>query len=288
MTEDLIDAADTAAPAALVAQPAAGTTCYLLVDCAFRPQIRRTAGWENRPKRSLFADVSGDDLDDVAPYLLAIDPAQDAAFVERIVRRMSGLPAVSAVHTALSLDALAAHLASFVFVLVDPDEQKFVLRFADTRVLPLLVSALDESQRQRFLGPLREWRYVARDGQVGRLPRCAEGEGARGPLLLSAGQFGFLVDASEPDAILAELRGSDRIPEGLLPSTTYRRLVSELQSATEKGILRAMDRMTWAALALTSDDEDPWDREPLAAAVRRTTSGQMTLADALQECLDVA
>lgn len=288
MTDDLIDAATAAAPSALLAQGAAGDACYLLVDSAFCPALRRIPGWADRSKRSLFADVRGDDLDDVAPYLLAIDPAHDAAFVDRVVQRTSGTPAVSAVYTPLSLDALAAHLASFVFVLVEPDNQKFVLRFADTRVLPQLVGALDERQRRLFLGPLREWRYVARDGRVACLSGGGEQMGSPGPLLLSAGQFSFLVDASEPDAVLAELRSRDGIPGGLLPSIAHRRLVSELQHATRRGIVRAMDRVTWASLMLESDAEMPWESEPLAAAVKRAASGQMSLADALRESLDAA
>lgn len=225
--------------------------------------------------------------DDVAPYLLAVDPQHDADFVTRLVQAMSGLPALSALHTTLSQDALAAHLASYVSVRIEPDEQRFLLRFADTRVLPALVAALDESQRRQFLGSISAWRHLTPDGRVATLAGPGEACGA-GPLRLSAGQFAALVEVSEPDAILGALRERGAIPAGLSPSAAYQRVADSLCRASKQGVLQPADRITWVAFALASDHDAPWEHEPLAPAVARAKAGQAPLADALQACLDGA
>lgn len=272
---------------ALLAPPSSDEAVYLLVDCCFCPAVRRIAGWPELPQRSLFAEWANPEADAVAPHLLAIDPERDACVVERIAHALDGRPALSVLHSRLALDQLAAHLTAYVVVLVDPDEQRFLLRFADTRVLPILVGGLDDTQRRQFLGPLRAWRYVGRDGRIATLAGGGDAA-ASGPLRLSAEQFASLVDASEADAILGTLRERAALPVGVAPAVTHQRALAALRRADERGVRQPADRTTWVSLALTSDAELPWDHEPFATAVHRALTGQIPLADALQECLDAA
>lgn len=288
ITTGYVDPASESAPIELITGEAVGANCYLLVDKAFLPSIHRLPGWRERPAASLFAGLGGADLEEVAPNLLAIDPQHDAEFVASVVRCLSGRPAVSAAHSALTLEALSAHLSSFVFVEIEPDDQRFALRFADTRVLPLLVGALDDAQRRQFLGPLREWRYVARNGTVASLSGLAETAGSPGPLRLNEQQFALLVDGSEADAVLGQLRSSKTVPPGMLPSVAHTRLVRELQRATESGLHGAADRLTWCALALGSAEEAWWQQAPIATAIDKARRDETSLAEAVQEVLDGA
>lgn len=290
MTRPLIDTSVATAAADLLAPCANAPGCnrHLLIDTAFVPSIRKIAGWRLRPQASLYAGLGGQDLDEIAPRLLAIDPEHDLAFVDAVLCRLDGQPALSVLHSDLTLDALARHLASYVFVSAAPDDQRFVLRFTDTRILPGLVAALGDAQRRQFVGPLRAWRYVARDGRVASLPGAADAVATPGPLRLDACQFAGLIDGSEPDAILAQLHAHGALPAVLSPAAAHARVVTELARATSAGITAAPDRMTWCAMALGSDDTLRWDLPPLAAAVERAKTGEASLADSLQEQLDAA
>lgn len=288
MTKHYVDPASESASIDLITGEAAGTNCYLLVDKAFFPSIHRLPGWRERLTVSLFAGLGGADLEEVAPNLLAIDPQHDAEFVASVVRCLRGCPAVSTLHSALTLEALSAHLASFVFVEIEPEDQRFALRFADTRVLPLLVGTLDDAQRRQFLGLISEWRYAARNGTFVSLPGLVETAGSPGPLRLSEQQFALLVDGSEADAVLGQLRSREAVPPGMLPSEAHARLVRELQRATEFGLQGAPDRLTWCALALGSAEESWWQQAPIATALDKALRGEVSLAEAVQEVLDGA
>jgi len=138
----------------------------------------------------------------VAPHLIGIAPDDTMETqISRLITHCQGRPMLSFIGTARSLEDVieawrAVHMVSVV------DEQKMLLRFADTRVLAYLPAILQASQWERMCGAVGCWAYFDRCGNLAILdiPGC-ETSGA--DIQIDREQLGALLEASQPDALMA-------------------------------------------------------------------------------------
>jgi hypothetical protein len=85
------------------------------------------------------------------------------------------------------------------------DKQRFVLRFADTRTLPLLPALLSPSDWHALRGPLEFWLAVDRAGALVALPAAPEGTQASKRIAVDAKTLGKMVDQAMPDTLLQHM-----------------------------------------------------------------------------------
>lgn len=122
-----------------------------------------------------------------------------------LLEMTDGLPALSIIVSPETMNELAARLIPWC--VVDADDYAVALSFADTRILPALVDALDVRQRGEFLGPATRWFYPGRDAIWRELP--AQPEQTLPPaekVTLTAQQVSALMAAAEGDSIVYQMR----------------------------------------------------------------------------------
>ncbi|QOY93700.1 DUF4123 domain-containing protein [Massilia sp. UMI-21] len=174
---------------------------YLLIDGAFKSGAHRV--FDEKEKRILFDILPGcnDTTRDVSPFVVAFEPGDRRLRV--LFERFSGRPMVSVIETSESLTKLSTRLAAWC--VIEVDNQRFNLRFSDTRRLPAILNILTPQQRAKFTGPMKRWRYIARNGEWEELPvNGGSQESAVNPILNGC-QFAVLVDDSRADEFLVLL-----------------------------------------------------------------------------------
>jgi hypothetical protein len=134
----------------------------------------------------------------------------------RIARAFPHLLHIATIESAQALDQLAAHLRTFIYF-ADDTGQPYGLRIADGRVMAYLPGVLTPSQWDALTAPIGAWRIHDRTGTEKALvlnETRLERTGAPEPLVLSDAQIEQLMQAGEPDALLAQL---DMPPESAAP-----------------------------------------------------------------------
>lgn len=209
------------------------TSSFLVVDSAFDP---RWYWWLRSPAAAstvwtpLFPGTPGRDdrVLEVSPLLIHYSPG--ATLPTALLDRSEGLPMLSMIRTSETIDVLGLRLRAWC--LIGVDQQRFNLRWADTRRLPAIVSALDEVQHAQFFGPLTAWRYIDRNGQWASLPLPTRSTPPATAVELTDDQFSRLVADSEADETIALL--FDKNPtllSSLRPSERYARVMRGLHLA---------------------------------------------------------
>lgn len=123
---------------------------------------------------------------------------------DALLEMTNGLPALSIIVSPEPIEKLAARLIPWC--VVDADDYTVALSFADTRILPTLVEALDAEQRGAFLGPATRWIYPGRDAVWLALVVAPEKAlPAAEKVVLTAQQVSALMAASEPDSIAYQM-----------------------------------------------------------------------------------
>lgn len=230
---------------------------YALVDRAFdeRWQPWADARLPEVHALSLYEGTQLSGVDEVAPHLLALpaNPAMQEQYVGQIIRRCAGKPMLSLIASREPLQNLKTHFERYATVHTE-DEQQFVLRYADVRILDPLISVLTESQVAAFLSPIKHWWTSDRMGQLVSLSsgteasarKKTETEESSGPLILSEKQFAALIDAAEADALIEQLYRI--IPEQCLedaPGKLHRRVSEQLSHMERFGIHDMADRIAY-------------------------------------------
>ncbi|MCR6480028.1 DUF4123 domain-containing protein [Variovorax sp. ZS18.2.2] len=147
------------------------------------------------------------------PVLISQDQARAAnsePVATECVRIVNSYPHrlhFAVIESALPLDQLAAHLRHFVYF-ADDTGQPYGLRIADGRVMAYLPGVLTRDQWDALTAPVATWAIHDRIGTHNALvlnESRAERNGALEPLVLSETQIERLIDAGEPDTLLAQL-----------------------------------------------------------------------------------
>jgi hypothetical protein len=130
-----------------------GERLYGVVDGARSGQLVTEALVKHpQPLRSLFEGPSADDLRDVAPYLVEVDP--DGLYLDRWAQRWGTHSGILLVTTAQP-DALRGHLRG-LFAAKDEQGQEFFFRFYDPRVLRVYLPTCTPAEAAEFFGPVRQ------------------------------------------------------------------------------------------------------------------------------------
>lgn len=188
---------------------------YLLIDTAPVPNSHLKLSKWKIPYISLFEDTPEQNLLEIAPLLIPTGqlPIEASTKICNWAMNLAyAAPCLSWMSSALSPAELAEHLRKFHTVGVS-DQQTMMLRWYDTRILPVWMACLTPIQTTQFTAGMHSLRYVDRFGatcvlhdveRVGELPETPPfGQ----PLVqLTDRQYGMLVDASDTDVLVAHLR----------------------------------------------------------------------------------
>jgi hypothetical protein len=184
-----------------------GATKYLLIDGAFLPGIYRQVSAALPPAQSatlLFETLPSctDKTRDVSPFITPYHASNKRLL--SVLERCSGWPMISAIETAESQANLAARLAAWC--VVEIADQRFNLRFPDTRRLPAIFDSLTATQRSEFAGPATRWSYIDRSGRWAELNVPVSSSAIADRPSLDDQQFARLVSDSEVDEVISILR----------------------------------------------------------------------------------
>lgn len=227
---------------------------FALVDGAFD---YGRAGLSLPNERHVLYDCDGmADLLAASPFLLVLT-AHDEDLLKRelaiLIRHRKERPMLSFVGSSAPVSTVNENFRLFANAVTE-DEQEFLLRFADTRVLPGLTAALRQTYWDGMTCVLSDWIYIGREGKVQALPLGSTPTPLKGRFQLSAAEFGMLVANSEPDAIIDAIAESN--PEALpdIPrAAIYDRVAASCSFAEKHKVEAFPDLVALAYLALLND-----------------------------------
>jgi hypothetical protein len=220
-----------------------------LVDGAF--------DYEQRSNLAHFGGIScynSPDLEglaDVAPRLIALGTSSTYHEVlSRLMRHCSERPMLSVIASHVSMIELLDQWQPHHWVRTS-DGQKLLLRFADTRVLPVLSKVLVPEQWAALTSSMQSWFYIDRKGRPDICVLAASGMTTVSEIELDASQLDALVEHSEADSLLDYLvqHMFDVIPADAARASVYGRISAVCALA------RAHDVDSWAdKVALATAD----------------------------------
>jgi len=226
-------------------------------------------------------------LQKAAPLLVPISVDQRSdAHLRSILSHCAARPMISFVASRVPLDELSEHWRSLHRVNV-VDDQKMLLRFADTRVLSVLPEILTPSQWLSYSAPLVCWLVLERTGAFIEIPLASAGALPDQGTKLSEPQVDALLMASQPDAIIELLKNamSDVVPESLRNSDFYALIKGSCRLAASHGIELFADVFSLAVAACLTMGET--NRNPEVDALLRARRwpagdlGDMLVAEGL-------
>ncbi|WP_177207890.1 DUF4123 domain-containing protein [Massilia yuzhufengensis] len=208
-------------------------------------------------ERHALYDCDGmSDLLAASPFLIALT-AQDESRLRlelaALARHRKERPMLSFISTPSQANAVNENFRLFANAVTE-DGQEFLLRFADTRVLPGIPDALRQTYWDGMTGLLSEWIIIDRVGQLQSLPLNANRCPLQGSFQLSPVEFATLVTQGEPDAILDVIAETN--PEalpGLDRAAIYEKVAGACAFAHEHGVRAFPDLVALAYLALLND-----------------------------------
>jgi hypothetical protein len=256
--------------------------CFFLVDAAQHPAI-----WTSLNSQanhlvwlSLMAHTGNDDAIRVGPVLIHVEPEQlDVAF--RIVERAQGSHYLSWITSTLPHADLRDHLAGLLDIETE-DGSSWVMRYFDTRVLPVWHAALTAEQRGHVFGPLIHWGYFNRAGESCVLHGEQRAEAPMPKMLkLTQDQENVLLDAAYPDAVIQQLESAGNEDLMALPDgERYPFIARQIGKAQERyGIKSAPDILLFCTLALAGGEG--FDAlMPMARILRSVSTANISLHEA--------
>lgn len=236
-----------------------GMQAYALLDMAFAPEHREALPV---PTLSLFEGrYRGPDLTRLSPCLLPLpdlgaDPQRSCW--QKIMRLSSGKPMLSVLVSSSSAAEVAAHLTR-QWDAVSAGGESWLLRLADSRVLPVLASVMHHDQRKRLVGGLRHWYYGTRQGRWAAL----EGQPAYPfnrddqPWRLTAEQQKSLEQVAMADEICHYVMTHRQLrPQNLSPSRVYSCVVRVLERIYQRGVSDTSLMYRRAIIAIAAMDSE--------------------------------
>jgi len=196
------------------------------------------------------------DLVDASPCLHLLSGSDSAALqkeVVALVRHRRNRPMLSFVATTKNMHVLKDELASKSLVHT-ADGERYLLRFADTRVLPALAAAFAPSSWAWLTHSLRAWSYIDRGGALRDLPLAQEGITPPSTFSLSDKELAGLLEHGQPDAVIDVL--AEKMPD-LLPQSQhaefYARIADTCTLARTHDVDAFPDVVALATLACVTD-----------------------------------
>ncbi len=227
---------------------AQGKVAYLLLDSAQAEGSHLKLEQWNVPYFSLFDGTPEENLIEIAPLLIPLNEL-DSETLKRLTVWASALgyahPCISMIISSLPGAELAVSLCRYHVAGID-DDQTMLMRWYDTRILPIWMAALELGQRAQFAAGITQWDFINRFGDLSTCYRLEPGTKPATPekllpmqpaIVLSSRQFALLVDATDVDTLLAHLRRVIPDETSKVPPKRLFEFVSEFQRmAIEAGV----------------------------------------------------
>lgn len=234
--------------ASLIGNDDAAGYWFALVDKAFdhdKPGLRMADATET----VLYHQGKFEALSPVSPVLIEL-PREASSLDERLkrlVRHCKGRPMLSVLKAACPAMQLSDDWQGLLETETDGKE-RFLLRFADTRVLPTL--ALIDIIWNRLAAPVSAWWIVGRNGQWQPLPQPATRIYDHEPLAIDEGAYAQLLSAGSADAMAAYL--DEHFPDLLTGRNGYANhlLLEQLANLCERSGIDGSSEQHALAVAL--------------------------------------
>lgn len=197
-------------------------------------------------------------MPEIAPLLIPWRHGNERqrARMQSTVRKLAvERPAVSFVESDYGLEELGRHFRPFHLVKL-PNGREMLLRWYDTRILPVWLSVMTPKQKSGFVEGIRQWRMYDRYGDAIDLPLSVNrGEElpALPPYTLDEVQYADLLEACGPDVLIAHLREVAPDQMRALPQRVLYPFVQEhLAQARGHGLNNLDDQGHYLILALST------------------------------------
>jgi len=233
---------------------------YVLLDAGFDQTLATNFPWRRYIECTLYDDTSLAGLKIVAPHLLSVPDAAEKqlTWFNELVENCAGKPMLSLIHSAIPAQALATHLRPYLRVRT-ADSLEWPVRWADTRILPVLLETMTPAERTHLLSPLHAWITVDRQGEIIQW----QGKGNPHPESvafdcwpLDDARFSHLVGEAEADAVIGALYETQSdLFDAQSPAANHACVKRHLALATQNGIAGAGARRHLAMLALSLNDD---------------------------------
>lgn len=219
-----------------VACPEDGTLA-VLIDHSLAPAIALLDAWPNgRPGAFNLLHQLGGVEERVSPLLVELPASPEGRHqvIAYLLKQCNGRPMFSILVSPLTFTQLAAHLAHFTQIRLPSDDQKYLLRFADTRIVPTLVQVLSPAQRSQMFEPIHLWFYLDREAKwTGILGERTTAIADSPFLTLTQAQLDAFERATMPDNFIALL--CEEFPEFATTQPSARhRLISHWISRADE------------------------------------------------------
>ncbi len=223
---------------------------FLLIDTAQYPGIWRILQYRFRrlPWVSLAKNPAQSELGPVLVHVTSNQTRTLAWFLEHT----QGMHCMSWVVASVGLMELREHLRSLSRVETQ-EGAKYVMRYYDTRILPIWYQMLDHLQEAHALGPITSWAYMDRDGMPCTLFGHAQTViPAVQTLKLTPAQEEALLDAALPDIVLQQLEQNGNADLAAMPQAQrYAFIADQVYKATKQyGIRSTHEIVLFCSLAL--------------------------------------
>lgn len=239
----------------LAADSQQGLNSYALVDPALRSDVLKASIAQRRVALHL-AGTDRKTAEAVLPFLIPLSPSgRDFAYALPATRRWAEEDhAVTWLSSRLPIDTLARELGARMEVRL-PDNVDMILRYPDSRVLPVLHGILTPAQRDGFFTVAQHWWYLDRQGQLQGLPLTGAQAAFSAPQHLDDAQQNALIEAAEPDAVIAILH-EQPLPDfqQMTQPQRYAFVVEQMQRANTWNIASPKDQAVFCMAALQHGD----------------------------------
>ncbi|MFC7421001.1 DUF4123 domain-containing protein [Iodobacter arcticus] len=182
------------------------TQVYALLDHSFDPRLlkkmRNRIIWT-----SLYQDHGAET--DVSPLLCELNSEDQITFneqIELLLKITNGQPMLSFYLSTLDREAIFSHFDQYFDVTILPEKLSYILRYADTRILPNLLAQLSPEQKAAFLSPFSSVVYFDRAAQIVQLEGGGQTQITNQALVLTEAQFIKMMDWALPDQILQNIQ----------------------------------------------------------------------------------
>ncbi len=226
-------------------------------------------------------------LEAASPWLISLSlEDQSVSQLRELLIHCRGRPMLSFVASLQPIPSLAKKWADLHWIYSE-DDQRMLLRLADTRILPELPHALSSEQWAAFTADLNHWYYINRQGLLAACSLAAKDITPSSQIRLTQGQLDILLEASEPDTVIDLIvEGMQEIiPSHLKKSEFYSLIYKTCELGRLHGVEIFSDTVSLAVAAcLTSGQSNSTPRLIALLSEKRWMPGKLgeaVLADGI-------
>ncbi|WP_374581477.1 DUF4123 domain-containing protein [Pseudoduganella sp.] len=224
-----------------------------LIDSAFDyPKAEDAPYW--RHSLNCYGGAPYEGLSKAAPMLMPIDPHNGQSTLTNLLRHCHDRPMISFLASRVPLDELCTEWEPLHWITV-VDQQRMLLRLADTRTLSELPRVLTPQQWSAIAGSVAEWLILDRGGCLTPLVVPKPLNGAPTRINLDQAQLGALLAAAEPDNVMSMISTSmsDILPTGMLNSERYAYIALSCEIARKYEVSNWADVVSFSVAAFLSE-----------------------------------